>query len=449
MLEHYLDLKWPVLPLLPGDIRPPFPWREFKERPPGEKEWALWREIFPVPPHGIALLTGQVSGIVVVDIDDTKVAERFTVEIPFLTPCVRTRRGFHFFFRTNGEIPTTKVRVPGIGELEIKADGSLVPLPPTRHRKDPSFKYEWLISPWEVPKIPPLPDFVLEAIERQKREKELARAVGRVSFPRPGHKLTPEALREILAAVDAMVVKEVPTGGGLAWRLRECPLCKKSEGNPWIWLNSGRLFDFRVTCPASRDRGGLPLRAWLRELGREDLLENLEAEEHEETPPPDVPVASVEEARRLILEALRSDRNVFLVVPPGTGKSTLALEWACQEASQPVVFSTPTLELARELAERARKVTNEPVIALSGRNPDTCLAWPETEKARKLGYDPGQVICPWCQYNPDIPTLSAKCLFYKQFENLKRERGIYFGSHILIAHLLKNELKKKQSLDTR
>ena len=123
MLNRYLDLGWPVIPLLPGDVRPPFPWREFVERPPGEREWKLWREIFPIPPYGIGLLTGRPSGIVVIDIDDPQVAEWFQTEIPFETLLVKTRRGFHFYFRTNGDVPTTKVEITEIGPLEVKGTG--------------------------------------------------------------------------------------------------------------------------------------------------------------------------------------------------------------------------------------------------------------------------------------------------------------------------------------
>lgn len=395
MLERYLDLKWLVLPLLPGDIRPPFPWREFRKKPPGREEWALWREIFPVPPYGVGLLTGRPSGIVVVDVDDTRVAEWFQIKIPFLTPCVRTRRGFHLYFKTDVEIPTTKVEIPDIGRIEIKGDGSLVPLPPTRHRKDPNFKYEWLLAPWDVPGIPPLPDFITEALERQKRERELARAVGRVSFPRPGRKLTPEALREILARVGAEVIREITIGDREAWRLKICPLCGKSEGSPWIWVDTGRLLDFRVTCPVSRDHGGLSLQAWLQELGREDLLAGLETpEEPEEAPPSQVPAATVQEVRTMILTVLRGEGDLIITVPPGVGKTWTALELFCRESPRPVIYSVSTLSLARELAEEARKLTADPVVLFEGRNDKTCLRWEEARAAHELGYDPGEVICP-------------------------------------------------------
>ncbi len=440
-ISRYLKLGWPVLPLLPNDIRPPFPWREFRERPPTAESWTSWRILFPVPPHGIGLLTGRPSGVVVVDVDDPRVAERFQAEIPFLTPCVRTRRGFHLYFKTDVEIPTTKVTIPGVGALEIKGDGSLVPLPPTRHRKDPSFKYEWLIAPWEAP-LPELPDFILEAIERQKRERELARAVGHVTFPRPGRKLTQETLREILAQVGAEIVREIPVGDRMAWRLRTCPLCGKSEGSPWVWSDTGHLLDFRATCLASRNNGGLPLRAWLREIGREDLLENLEVEEAEEAPPSQIPAATVEEAWTHIFQALRAGGDLIVTVPPGVGKTRTALGWLCHEGPRPAVYSVPTLNLARELAEEARRLTADPVLVFEGRNGKTCLRWEEARAAHELGYPVGEVLCPTCPHNPKSAAFSEKCAFMRQFEGVGREKGLFFASHEFACYLIKDFLKK-------
>lgn len=440
LINRYLSLGWSLIPLEPRSKKPVLPWREFQEKPPGLDRWSLWREIFPVPPHGIAVICGAVSGLIVIDVDDEEAAYRLQTEIPFETPMVKTCRGFHFYFRHRSGISSTAIGIPGIGKLEIKADRSLVTLPPSIHPK--GHRYEWVLAPWDVDTLPELPKWLLEALHKRERERELTRQVGHVSFSRPGRKLTPEVLREILTAIRVTITKEIPLGDREGWRLNKCPICGESEGNPWVVSDSGRLFDFRDTCPASRARGGLPLRAWLRELGREDLLENLEVEERKEVPSSDVPVASVEEARRLILEALRGDRDVFLSVPPGVGKSVTTLEWLVREGPRPTVYSVPTHELAEELAEQARALTTEPVVVIKGRSPETCLAWGEAERARRLGYDPGETVCPWCHHNPSTAVMAQKCKFMRQFEALKRNRGIYFASHVLAAHLLKRELRK-------
>ncbi len=447
IVNQYLSLNWAILPLLPADRRPPFRWRDFQKTPPGKNEWAIWRHEYPVPPYGLAVLAGRPSGIVVVDVDDEETAARLHLKVPFQAPFVKTRRGYHFYFRTspeNGVIPTTTVEIPEIGRLEIKGEGSLVPLPPSRHPKAKNKAYKWIIAPWQVEEIPPLPDFISKALEEKKRQRELTRQVGRVSFPHQGRKLSQEALREILAEVRAEVVKEVPLSGGLAWRLRHCPVCGKSEGNPWVLPSTGRLFDFRATCSASRDHGGLSLRAWLRGLGREDLLENLEVEELEEPSPPEVPVASVEEARSLILAALRRGGDLIITVPPGVGKSRTTLEWVCKEGPRPAVYSVPTIALAQELAKAARDLTADPVLVFTGRNKETCLRWEEARAAHELGYDPGQVLCPGCPHNPESAVFSKKCEFMRQFEGVNKGKGLFFASHKLACHLIKAFLKKAQ-----
>ncbi|AEH45364.1 Bifunctional DNA primase/polymerase [Thermodesulfatator indicus DSM 15286] len=439
-LEHYLRLGWAILPLRPRSKAPALPWGGFQKKPPGVKEWVTWRVIFPIPPHGVAVMCGAVSNLIVIDCDDKEVVSRLLPEIPFDAPTSQTKRGFHFFFRYQPGIPSTTIEVTGIGRLEIKSDRSLVTLPPSTHPE--GHRYEWVLAPWDVDALPELPNWLVELLQKQERRKELARQVGYVSFPRPGRKLTPEALREILTQVGTEIVKEVPIGDREALRLKSCPICGKSEGNPWIWADSGRLLDFRATCPASRDRGGLSLRAWLREIGQEGLLANLEVGEAEEVSPPEVPAASVDEARVLVLKALRAGGDSIITVPPGVGKSRTTLEWLAKEGPRPAVYSVPTLGLAQELAEAARALTADPVLVFAGRNKETCFRWEEARTAHDLGYDPGQVLCPTCPHNPKTVVFSQKCEFMRQFEGVNREKGLFFASHKLACHLIKDFLKK-------
>jgi len=438
-LNRYLSLGWSVIPLKPRSKTPATTWRQYQQQKP-DGEWNRWRVLFPIPPYNLAVVCGRISGLIVLDADDLETAARLRAVLPFETPEVITRRGAHFYFAYQENIPSTIVELPGIGRVEVRSDNVLTTLPPSIHESGD--KYQWALAPWEAPKLPDLPDFIVEAVEEKEHRKELARQVGWVTFPRPGCELTLEVLREILTAVGATVVREIAPGGREAWRLKECPLCGKSEGSPWVWTDTGRLVDFRVTCPASRDKGGLSLRAWLKELGREDLIENLKVEEREEVPPSDVPVASVEEARQIILEALRSGRDLFLAVPPGVGKSVTTLECLVHEGPRPAVYSVPTHELAEELAERARGLTTELVALIKGRSSETCLAWAEAEQARRLGYNPGEVLCPLCPHNPNTAVAAKKCTFMRQFESLERNRGIYLADHVLAAHLLKRELRK-------
>ena len=70
LAEHalaYLAKGYSVIPLRVGDKRPAISWSEYQKRKPTEDEvkgwWAQW------PDANIALVTGAVSGLWVLDVD--------------------------------------------------------------------------------------------------------------------------------------------------------------------------------------------------------------------------------------------------------------------------------------------------------------------------------------------------------------------------------------------
>jgi len=114
LIDRYLSLGWSLIPLEPRSKKPAISWREYQTRRP-DQEWAeLWRLAFPVPKHGLAVVCGEISGIIVVDCDDTETAARFRAAVPFLTPEVITRRGSIFTFVTE---PVSQPRLSSFPNL--------------------------------------------------------------------------------------------------------------------------------------------------------------------------------------------------------------------------------------------------------------------------------------------------------------------------------------------
>jgi hypothetical protein len=152
----YRRRGWSVL-RLKGKI-PAEPWAEYQQR-----RMAL-EEIEESPWPGVGIVTGAVSGIVVLDADSPEAVEELTRRGHPATPMVKTARGVHAYFQhPGGELPT---RI-GLGNgLDLKGDGGYVVAPPSKH---PSGSvYEWIISP-EDEKPAPLPAWAVEEVRARGR----------------------------------------------------------------------------------------------------------------------------------------------------------------------------------------------------------------------------------------------------------------------------------------
>ena len=93
---EYLERGWSVIPIKPEGKRPAIRWLEYQKRLPTEDEvtqwWTQWED------YDIALVTGEVSGVVVVDCDNDN-AFKASQEAEMITPIkVKTKRGVHLYF---------------------------------------------------------------------------------------------------------------------------------------------------------------------------------------------------------------------------------------------------------------------------------------------------------------------------------------------------------------
>jgi hypothetical protein len=132
-VQHYLDWGFSVIPLRLGTKRPALDsWDEFQSRRPTPDEMQRWWG--NGHQHGVAIVCGKVSGVVVLDIDDP---EKFGVALKVIgetlpdTPIVRTRKGWHLYFR----YPTNRIvrrhdRLDDWG-AELRGDGCYVVAPPS------------------------------------------------------------------------------------------------------------------------------------------------------------------------------------------------------------------------------------------------------------------------------------------------------------------------------
>jgi hypothetical protein len=203
-------------------------------------------------------------------------------------------------------------------------------------------------------------------------------------------------------------------------KLDFCPVCKESEGNPYI-TPSGRLKCFRANkCPAGQTEKGLPPYEWVQGYTCQETVET-EIE---------TPRMGLQEARDLLPQAFQTDEDIVVNASPGVGKTYAAIEhFAPQAESKLVLYTGPTLSLCLEQYQKA--LDKHPQIDarfIEGRNETNCENIDDVAEAAAMGYLPARTVCLRCEHR-------KTCLYKKQFEDLP-EAGLIFTSHKMARYLV-------------
>jgi hypothetical protein len=108
-------------------------WGHLQRRRPTEAEIAA---MFSGPPMNIAIVTGTISGIVVVDADSDAALDWAARHLPYTPWQVRTAKGYHLYYRHPGTPIRNKVHIDtGSGKLaiDVRGDGGYVMGPGSHH----------------------------------------------------------------------------------------------------------------------------------------------------------------------------------------------------------------------------------------------------------------------------------------------------------------------------
>lgn len=137
--QHYLSQGLPVFPI--KNKLPCVSWAKYQTELPTETEVKTWWQQFP--DAGIAMVTGPISGKLVLDVDGPEgKASLKDRHIP-KTAQVKTRRGdqYHFNWPTGITVKTTLAGIlPGV---DVRGDKGICILPPSLY-SDASGRYEWV-----------------------------------------------------------------------------------------------------------------------------------------------------------------------------------------------------------------------------------------------------------------------------------------------------------------
>lgn len=157
--QSYKDAGFSVIPLRPRSKIPAIKWEEYQKRLPTKEEITQW---FAEQPNcNIGLVTGEISGFVVVDLDGPEgfaTGKRLRLTSPV---CVHTANGSHLYFRWHESLKNSVKKLPG---LDIRGDGGQVAAPPSLH---PNGKYyRWASSPLARHLLPDLPQSLLKELSQ-------------------------------------------------------------------------------------------------------------------------------------------------------------------------------------------------------------------------------------------------------------------------------------------
>lgn len=122
---------------------------------------------------GVGIVTGPLSGVLVLDVDGPEGAVELRKHGHPPTPMVRTATGgLHLYFKHPDDEVKTRIRIaPG---LDVKASGGYVVAPPSIGENGK--RYEWIVSPEEAELADP-PEWLM-AVLRSRLFKAPAGAVG-------------------------------------------------------------------------------------------------------------------------------------------------------------------------------------------------------------------------------------------------------------------------------
>lgn len=141
-----------------------------------------WRQC---PRANVAVATGPVSGLLVVDIDPRHGGHPDQLPGPVpRTPTVRTGGGWHFYLGWPEGVERLPKTLPGCPGMDLKGAGGYVVAPPSRHVS--GGYYRWEVTPAEV-SLAPCPDWLRERITaaHPSREKRPIRPASGEAYGTP------------------------------------------------------------------------------------------------------------------------------------------------------------------------------------------------------------------------------------------------------------------------
>lgn len=177
--RHLLALGLSVIPVpRPGPgfdgKTPVIPWKRYQSRLPPLATLEGW---FRGTPQNLAVVTGQLSGVVVVDVDAGAAWRWVQTHLPDTPWKTRTAKGVHLWYQhPGGHVPNRSRPLLDDGKLplDIRADGGFVIVPNSVHASGAVYRFagNWKALKRDLPVFSPewlRPPVVPERVANQER----------------------------------------------------------------------------------------------------------------------------------------------------------------------------------------------------------------------------------------------------------------------------------------
>ena len=168
---RYLSMGYSVIPVVPpkqdseGKDRkqPRMPWTEYQRRRATHDEVKGWFSRWP--DSRIGLVTGAISGIMVVDADNADIHQKLETELlpdNLITPKATSPHGWHYYFQHHPKI-RNGTEVAGLKGLDTRGEGGFIMAPPNPALNGAGYAWVLGMEPWTIP-VAPLPDKLLKLL---------------------------------------------------------------------------------------------------------------------------------------------------------------------------------------------------------------------------------------------------------------------------------------------
>ena len=172
----YQDMGLSVIPVRP-DKKPYIPWTDFQTRQATSEELKQWWQKWPGA--NIGIVTGPISGVLVVDCDNEEAYQKIQKLLPdsFITCIAKTPRGYHIYlaYPKDKHIGNAGGILPNV---DIRGEGGYIIAPPSVNGEGK--RYAWLDGLSIFDEDPaPCPDalykslYIYNSISKEKSENEL------------------------------------------------------------------------------------------------------------------------------------------------------------------------------------------------------------------------------------------------------------------------------------
>jgi hypothetical protein len=128
--EIYISMGYSVIPVS-GKVATTA-WKEYQHRKPSSNKLRQW--FIEDDYTGLAIITGRISQLCVLDFDESKLYDLFKIKHPHLaqTKTVKTHRGYHLYFHIPPHLSLNSSKTPGI---DLQYEGRYVVAPPSEGYK--------------------------------------------------------------------------------------------------------------------------------------------------------------------------------------------------------------------------------------------------------------------------------------------------------------------------